>query len=39
LLAAEIGAGRRALERAYPQLPFTWTRDGTVFLLTREELG
>lgn len=39
LLVCEIGAGRRALERAYPQLPFTWTPDGAVFVLTRRELG
>ena len=34
-----IGAGRRALQRAYPRLPFAWAQDGTVFLLRREELG
>ncbi len=39
LLVCEIGAGRRPLERACPQLPFTWTPDGAVFVLTREELG
>lgn len=39
LLVCEIGAGRRALERAYAKLPFTWTPDGTVFVLTRGELG
>jgi ribosomal protein L3 glutamine methyltransferase len=39
LLAGEIGAGRRALARAYPRIPFTWTQGGTVFLATREELG
>ena len=39
LLVCEIGAGRRALERAYPKLPFTWTPDGAVFVLTRGELG
>lgn len=38
-LVCEIGAGRRALERAYPRLPFTWTAEGAVFLLAREELG
>lgn len=38
-LVCEIGAGRRALERAYPRLPFTWMAEGTVFLLAREELG
>lgn len=39
LLVCEVGAGRRALERAYPRLPFTWAQGGAVFLLTREELG
>lgn len=39
LLVCEIGAGRRALERAYPKLPFTWTPDGAAFVLTRGELG
>jgi ribosomal protein L3 glutamine methyltransferase len=39
LLVCEVGAGRRALARAYPRLPFTWVEDGAVFLLTREELG
>jgi ribosomal protein L3 glutamine methyltransferase len=39
LLVCEIGAGRRALQRAYPRLPFAWAQDGTVFLLRREELG
>lgn len=38
-LVCEVGAGRRALQRAYPRLPFTWTAEGTVFLLVREELG
>jgi ribosomal protein L3 glutamine methyltransferase len=38
-LVCEVGAGRRALERAYPRLPFTWTPEGAVFLLTRKELG
>lgn len=38
LLACEIGAGRRALQRAYPRLPFVWTQGGTVFLLAREAL-
>ena len=39
LLVCEIGAGRRALQRACPRLPFVWTQGGTVFLLRREELG
>ncbi|HEX5091478.1 MAG TPA: 50S ribosomal protein L3 N(5)-glutamine methyltransferase [Burkholderiales bacterium] len=39
LLVCEVGAGRAALRRAYPRLPFTWVQEGTVFLLTREELG
>jgi len=38
-LVCEVGAGRSALQRAYPRLPFTWTAEGTVFLLVREELG
>lgn len=41
LLVCEIGANRRALERAYPRLEFTWpeTSDpGTVFILRREQL-
>lgn len=38
-LVCEVGAGRRALQRAYPRLPFTWTAEGAVFLLAREELG
>jgi ribosomal protein L3 glutamine methyltransferase len=39
MLACEVGAGRAALRRAYPRLPFTWVQEGTVLLLTREELG
>jgi ribosomal protein L3 glutamine methyltransferase len=42
LLACEIGDGRRALERAYPAMPFVWPRTaagtGQVFLLACEEL-
>ena len=42
VLVAEIGDGRRALERAFPRLPFTWfaASGGTdsVFAITREEL-
>ncbi|MGH8686438.1 MAG: 50S ribosomal protein L3 N(5)-glutamine methyltransferase [Burkholderiales bacterium] len=39
LLVCEVGGGRRALALAYPRMPFTWTPDGAVFVLTREELG
>lgn len=42
LLVCEIGGGRRALERAFPQLEFVWpeTSDpGTVFILAREQLA
>jgi ribosomal protein L3 glutamine methyltransferase len=41
LLVCEIGGNRRALERAYPKLEFTWPEvsdPGTVFILTREQL-
>jgi ribosomal protein L3 glutamine methyltransferase len=42
LLVCEVGAGRKALERAYRRVPFTWpeTAAGThdVFLLSREDL-
>lgn len=42
LLVCEVGDARRALERAYPRLPFVWpaTSDpaGCVFLLEREQL-
>jgi ribosomal protein L3 glutamine methyltransferase len=38
LLVCEIGAGRRALQRACPRLPFVWTQGDTVFLLAREAL-
>jgi ribosomal protein L3 glutamine methyltransferase len=41
LLVVEVGAGRNAVERAYPRLPFTWLDadgGGDVFLLTREQL-
>ena len=41
-LAVEIGHNRKALERAFPQLPFKWPRvsagAGYVFTLDREEL-
>jgi ribosomal protein L3 glutamine methyltransferase len=43
LLVVEIGHNRKALERAYPRLPFRWPRTsagpGYVFVLTRETLG
>lgn len=42
VLLVEIGHNREELERAYPELPFTWLEtsggDGFVFLLTREQL-
>jgi ribosomal protein L3 glutamine methyltransferase len=42
LLICEIGRGRKALERAFPRVPFVWptTAAGTgqVFLLAREDL-
>lgn len=42
LLVCEVGDARRALERAYPRLPFLWpeTSDlaGCVFLIEREQL-
>ena len=42
LLVVEIGHNRRALEKAYPRLPFTWLEtsagDDFVFLLQREDL-
>lgn len=41
-LLVEIGHNREALERAYPQLPFTWLEtsagDEFVFLLRRDQL-
>lgn len=41
-LVVEIGHNRRALERAYPKLPFRWPKvsggAGYVFMLSREEL-
>lgn len=43
VLVVEVGAGRRAVERAFPRAGFTWltTRAGTglVFLATRGQLG
>jgi ribosomal protein L3 glutamine methyltransferase len=42
LLMVEIGHNRKALERAYPRLPFKWPKTasgaGYVFTLRREEL-
>ncbi|MBK8063185.1 MAG: 50S ribosomal protein L3 N(5)-glutamine methyltransferase [Betaproteobacteria bacterium] len=42
MLVCEIGHNRRALERAFPNLPFLWLEtsagDGMVFLLEREQL-
>jgi len=42
LLVCEIGGNRRALERAYPRLPFAWpctsAGAGSVFALEREQL-
>jgi ribosomal protein L3 glutamine methyltransferase len=37
-LVCEVGAGRRALERALPRVPFVWAEGGTVFLVERESL-
>ena len=42
LLVCEVGDARRALERAYPRLPFVWPEtsesSGCVFVLRREDL-
>jgi ribosomal protein L3 glutamine methyltransferase len=42
LLVCEIGHNRKALERAFPRLPFTWLEtsagDRFVFALEREQL-
>lgn len=37
-LLCEVGDSRRALERAYPRLPFEWPH-ASVFLLRREKMG
>jgi ribosomal protein L3 glutamine methyltransferase len=41
-LMVEIGHNRKALERAYPKLPFRWPKTasgaGCVFTLRREDL-
>lgn len=41
-LVVEVGNNRRAVERAFPRLPFVWPEtsagDDCVFLLTREDL-
>ena len=43
VLVAEIGANRKALEKAFPRLPFTWVAtsagQGLVLLLRRAELS
>jgi ribosomal protein L3 glutamine methyltransferase len=37
LLVCEVGDGRKAVERAFPRLPFAWPAEA-VFILTREAL-
>jgi len=42
LLVCEIGDNRKALERAFPRVPFAWPQtaagSGQVFVLSREDL-
>ncbi len=42
LLAVEVGHNREIVERAFPQLPFTWidseSAEGKIFILQREQL-
>ncbi len=42
LLAVEVGHNRDIVERAFPQLPFTWidseSAEGKIFILQREQL-
>lgn len=41
LVVCEIGGNRKALERAYPEVEFTWPEvsdSGSVFILSREQL-
>ena len=42
VLVCEVGHNRKALERAYPRLPFTWLETSAgeeyVFLLEKEQL-
>ena len=42
LLAVEVGHNRDIVERAFPQLPFTWidseSAEGKIFILLREQL-
>jgi len=41
LLVVEVGSGRRRLERAFPEVPFTWPETAagdSVFLVEREQL-
>ena len=41
LLVVEVGRGRRRLERAFPEVPFTWPETAagdSVFLVEREQL-
>ncbi len=41
LLVVEVGSGRRRVERAFPQVPFTWPQTAAghaVFIVQREQL-